>query len=277
MSQLEISPDPQRAPRPRKSRGPLVFGAAIAVGLAAAGVVLYVLDRDPPPPPPAPAEAVAPAEPPDAGEVEDPEVLAALTQPRMNQDALVRRRVAPLSSSPELQRWLAPDDLVRRFTSSVNNISEGESPRAVLAFLAPQGPFLARETRGERTVIDPASYERYEPITRVLSSFDPASAAGVYRELRPFIRRTYAEIAPPGRTFDQAVTQAIEGLLAVPVLDGDVELAPQAGALYGYADPELEQLTPAQKHLLRMGPANVKRLQKALRAWAQALGLKVNP
>jgi hypothetical protein len=38
-------------------------------------------------------------------------------------------------------------------------------------------------------------------------------------------------------------------------------------------DPELESLSQAQKHLLRMGPENILRIQSKLRELAKALGI----
>jgi len=45
------------------------------------------------------------------------------------------------------------------------------------------------------------------------------------------------------------------------------------GVGYGYADPRLEELTAAQKHLLRTGPRNALVIQTSLRAIALALGI----
>src|SRR5438477_361972 len=42
---------------------------------------------------------------------------------------------------------------------------------------------------------------------------------------------------------------------------------------YGYVDDRLEDLTPAQKQLLRMGPRNVRIIKARLRAIALALGI----
>jgi hypothetical protein len=42
---------------------------------------------------------------------------------------------------------------------------------------------------------------------------------------------------------------------------------------FQFADPELEALSPAQKHLLRMGPHNMRLVQTKLRAFARAAGL----
>ncbi|HLM44689.1 MAG TPA: DUF3014 domain-containing protein, partial [Myxococcaceae bacterium] len=51
-----------------------------------------------------------------------------------------------------------------------------------------------------------------------------------------------------------------------------VELTPK-GALYAYADPRLEALGAAEKHLLRMGPENMRKVQTKLTELAGALGL----
>jgi hypothetical protein len=43
--------------------------------------------------------------------------------------------------------------------------------------------------------------------------------------------------------------------------------------VYAFASPALEQLSPAQKLLIRTGPANARRIQARLRAIALALGI----
>jgi hypothetical protein len=39
----------------------------------------------------------------------------------------------------------------------------------------------------------------------------------------------------------------------------------RGNVLWEFSDPELENLTPPQKHLLRMGPANVRLIQSKIR------------
>ncbi len=56
-------------------------------------------------------------------------------------DAVVRELAAALSSNPKLVAWLANDDLIRRFTPSVDNIAAGISPKAHFAFLRPKEGF----------------------------------------------------------------------------------------------------------------------------------------
>jgi hypothetical protein len=255
---------PGNEPLPRPARAwPVVLGVIL---VALAGLVIWYLVQRPPegqltPPEPAPrgqetGAAVPPAEPP-------PTVQEG--------DARVRALVGPLSADPELAKWLGVEGLLQRFTTAVANIAEGESPRMVLNFMAPVGGFQVAEDQG-RTTIDPRSYERYDAVARVIGSLDAQGSAQAWAELRPLADRVYAEIAPPGRTFEQTFTRAIEHLLEVPVPQGDVEVVPK-GALYVYADPKLEGLSRAQKHLLRMGPGNIQIIQRRLQELHTALGL----
>jgi hypothetical protein len=41
--------------------------------------------------------------------------------------------------------------------------------------------------------------------------------------------------------------------------------------MYKYADPQLEELTPMQKQLLRMGPDNIRRIKEQARALREGL------
>jgi hypothetical protein len=64
----------------------------------------------------------------------------------------------------------------------------------------------------------------------------------------------------------------IATLVGVPVPGADVLLV-HKGALNAFADPRLEELTAAQKQLLRMGPRNVRLIQAKLREIGSALGM----
>jgi hypothetical protein len=66
--------------------------------------------------------------------------------------------------------------------------------------------------------------------------------------------------------------RAIVLLLKTPVREGTLAVEPR-GIVYGFADAELEKLTAAQKQLLRMGPGNVRVVQRTLRDIALALGI----
>ncbi|AFE05716.1 hypothetical protein COCOR_04232 [Corallococcus coralloides DSM 2259] len=257
-----IPPPPETEPTKTPSRGKVL---GILVALMVVGVLgsYFGLRRQSEAPPVVTAPPVV-----DAGVAEVP---AEVSLPES--DGRIRDLVGKLSVDPELAKWLQEQDLARRFTASVSNIADGESPRASLLFMAPVGAFqVGAAAANGRSEIAPLSYARYDLVARVLGSLDASGAAMVYRELKPLIDQAYREIAPPDQGFETAFGRAIQHLLAVPVPKGPVEVEPR-GALYVYASPELEGLSKAQKHLLRMGPGNMRLIQAKLRELRTALNL----
>jgi hypothetical protein len=91
-----------------------------------------------------------------------------------------------------------------------------------------------------------------------------------YRKLRPTLETAFRELGYPEITFSQRLKQAIEQLAQVPATREDVALEKRILS-YAFSDINLEDLNPAQKHLLRLGPQNVARIQKKLRALTSGL------
>jgi Protein of unknown function (DUF3014) len=223
------------------------------------------------------APALAPLE---ATPLVQPRVAAPTTIPPRadlppldSSDAFLRKLAAALSSNPAWGKWLLTDRLARRFVASVDNVAEGRSPKPHLGVLAPSGEFKANE-RGDAATIDQASFRRYDVVTGVIASLDVKGSAQLYQETLPLFRDAYKELGYPDRNFDDTLAKAIRQLLATPEPAGDVALRPAVKS-WKLADPALEDLTPAQKHLLRMGPENEKKVKQKLRELAEALNLAV--
>jgi Protein of unknown function (DUF3014) len=188
-------------------------------------------------------------------------------------DAFLRKLAAGLSSNPGWSKWLLTDRLAQRFVASVDNIAEGRSPKPHLGVLAASGDFKVRE-RGDAATVDPASYRRYDAVAGVIASLDVKGSAQLYQETRPLFADAYKALGYPDRNFDDALAKAIRQLLATPEPSGDLALR-AAVKSWKLADPTLEDLTPAQKHLLRMGPENERKIKQKLRELAEALNLSV--
>ena len=129
---------------------------------------------------------------------------------------------------------------------------------------------------GRSLIPDPASFLGYDVMADAVASLDPAAAAGAYRTVEPLFDVAFEDFGMPDVRFRTILDRAIDNLLAVPALPREVELVPHATS-FRYANPGYEQLTPAQKQFLRMGPRNVKaiqgklgEIQAALRAEATA-------
>jgi hypothetical protein len=185
-------------------------------------------------------------------------------------DAVVRELAAGLSSNPKLAAWLVNQDLIRRFTASVDRIASGVSPTSQVEFLRPQQGFAVKRQAGGVLVIDPESYQRYDTIAQVFASLDIDGSVALYRELKPLIDDAYAEFGPEGKSFDDRLDAAFDQLLAVPVLDQSPEVN-QLVVTYAWADEDVEGLSGAQRHFLRMGPDNVSLIQAKLGEFRAAL------
>jgi hypothetical protein len=176
-----------------------------------------------------------------------------------------------LSSHPELAAWLATDGLIRNFVVSVDNVSTGVTPARHLRVLAPKTKFVA-DAQGSRIVISERSYERYTGIADTVGSLDPAGLARIYSTLKPRLQEAYQELGHPDGNVDAAIEKALVVLLQTPVPTGAVTLK-EGVASYKFDREEFEDLAAAQKQLLRMGPRNMRVIQRQLWAIGRELGI----
>jgi hypothetical protein len=269
---LELRPgdaEPPREAPPTRSRLWLVVAAIL---LAAAITAVYVLSRKRPMPA---SVAIAPT---GAAKNEparslggSPEPIA--VPPLAESDAVVRRLVQALSNHPAVTAWLTTNGLIRNFTAAVTNIASGTLPAQQLGALRPAAPFRVLESDG-RLYIDPQSYNRYNGIADAVGSIDPGGAANVYATLKPRIEEAFGELGSPNRRFDQVLQEAIVTLLRTPIPNRPPEVKRNQNAFgYGFADMRLEDLSPAQKILIRMGPRNAGIVKARLREIGLALGI----
>ena len=268
-SSLELQTIRTEAPvarRPGAGAG-LVVGIVLVFLAAAAG---WWWLRGRATPAPALPAAAAPAAPASAA----PAAAPALPLPDLDaSDSFLREAVRRLSAHPQLAAWLVDADLARRFVAAVVAVAEGKSPASHLGFLAPAEPFRVR-TSGGRMYVDDASFRRWDLATDIFVSIDEGGAAELVRRIRPLLDEAYLEVGDPRGSFEQTLGRAIGNLLAVPVPIAPIEVR-AASVSYTWADHELEGLSLAQKHLLRLGPGNARRVQDKLRALAGALALDI--
>ncbi len=184
-------------------------------------------------------------------------------------DDAVRRLVLEQGPPQEMRSWLKQKDIVRTAVAAVDAVARGESPAPLLPFLSPQVKFAAAE-RGGRMLVDPGSFQRYDPLVAAFQAVPDAAWLRWYAALRPTLEKAFRELGYPDVTFAERLQQAIDHLLLAPPIAGDIVLERKMMS-YAFADPKLEGLSAAQKHLLRLGPANAARLQAKLRSLSRLL------
>ena len=258
---LDRAVPPDRGGPPRRNpTGLLVVVGVLVVALVAA----YLFLRR------APAQPV-PQETPTEVPVQREADPAIVLPPLDETDPVVRQLIEKLSLHPAVAAWLTTDGLILNFVVVTSRIAGGVTPVAELKAIGPIPRFRPRRA-GDDLFIDPSSYRRYDRYAAAVSSLDARGTARVYTTLKARITEAYERVAPSGGGFDPVLERAIIELLAVPVVEGEVELVPH-GIVYAFADERLQSLSAAQKQLLRMGPQNVRTVQAKLREIASALGI----
>ena len=242
----------------------LIAGIALATGFI---IAIYVLDNprsEQPPDPqsrvepgveeqrvePGPEHAIEPTPP------SPPPEIPGVVLPALGESDDFVRQVLSDTRLPDA--WLDNEDLLRRAAVVVDNAARGQYPRRQLGFLAPEGKFRVREI-GQALFIDPASYLRFNRYLDMLDSVSPELLAGLLSDTSPLLEEALRELGNDQPLLPQ-ILEAIDQVMAVPVLRGDLELV-QPKVFYEYADPALEGMSALQKQVLRMGPDNVVRLK----------------
>jgi hypothetical protein len=184
-------------------------------------------------------------------------------------DPAVRELIAAAQVPGLLREWSRQKELLRMVVAAVDNIAQGESPVVQLAFLTPKEKLSVIEKNGT-TCLDPRSYRRYDALINVFMAIPDETLIFWYKKLSPTLEAAFRELGYPGITFAQRLKQASEQLDQVPVTRENAPLEKKILS-YAFADSNLEDLNPAQKHFLRLGPQNVARIKKKLRRFISAL------
>lgn len=253
---------------PRQALSPMVIALVILGLLGSGAFIYYQMTKDLPTPQP----LASTGESPDfENEPASPAPEAIQVPPVDASDEILRSLVEQVSEHPQLARWALNDDLARRFVAAIDSMARGDSPRGHVTFMAPQGAFRA-ERQQQDLVIDDASFARYDLMTQVFLSLDTATSVRLYRQLEPLFDEAYQDLGYPGGDFDTVLQKAIAHLLETPIPEDPLEVEKGVRS-YRFSDPVLENLSPAQKHYLRMGAGNMRQLHTKLRLMATTLEL----
>lgn len=95
------------------------------------------------------------------------------------------------------------------------------------------------------------------------------------KQLNPLLDEAYKELGYPEEKFEDSLFEAFSLLMSTPVVYGDIYLRKKVIS-FAFKDPKLEKLNAAQKHLLRMGPENVKQIHTKLKEIAKKIGFQLD-
>ena len=121
-------------------------------------------------------------------------------------------------------------------------------------------------------VIDPRSYHRYDDVVATFEALDTEGMVALYKDLKPLMDEAYRQLGYPEGSFGEPLEKAIIHLLGTPDMPEQVPLTEKV-VTYAFQSDTLETQSAARKHLLRMGPENMRKTKAKLRSFATALGM----
>ncbi len=197
----------------------------------------------------------------------------AVEQPKLpdldESDTFVRDRVALMSNSGVLKKWLLANDLIRRLASYLDGLSRGVILGKIIPLSPAEGEFATHRLDG-KILMNAGNYERYNNTISVLISMDMKLMAQMFHFARPLLEKAFSELGYQPRQMDGIILSALDQVSSTPIILNPIELT-RDSVIYKFADPDLESLSPLQKQLIRSGPENTKRLQKQVKILRNAL------
>ena len=180
----------------------------------------------------------------------------------LSSDNFVRQ--ALLNISPGLDQWLKADQLIRKYVVIANDFAQGSRIGNHMSFLRLEESFAVEQGENGLTFA-PKSFHRYNNIAQTIQAIDAKAAAALYQKLRPLLLQVFAEFSyPQDITLESVIKKAAGEILATPAIEGQAALV-RPSVLYKFADAKLEALSPVQKQMIRMGPANTRVFQAKCR------------
>ena len=216
-----------------------------------------------------------PAEKPE--ETEEAEEEEDETEKPVELDKLREAFITHAKSISQNELWLefiAREDALVRCVKAVDSIAAGDIPVEPLDFLKPKTPFSASLNALGLLVVTMESIMRYKAAMDALHSIDMQAAADLYNEIEPVLNVIFHELGyPEAETFRAKLTEACTVILETPVMKGEGGLVHVAANLYKYSNPQLEELRPVQKLLMRLGEKNREEIRRRVTEFSKLLKL----
>ena len=169
-------------------------------------------------------------------------------------DSLIGDRVAGLIGLNAFKSFVNPEQLARRIVATVDNLPRKIAPVRMRAVRPVPGQFMPGA--GNRW--------RYTAHVKVFEALDTRALVQAYVKLYPLFQSAYVELGHPDGYFNDRLVEAIDDMLAAPLLAGAPELV-QPKVLYLFADPSLEGRSAGQKIMMRLGREDAVKVKAKLR------------
>lgn len=194
---------------------------------------------------------------------EKPARKAARADPRQMSEAAVNKELSRHWSLAQLRQFFNLQEQARRLVVTVDNLPGTHIPSQLRVARGVPG-LLVVDKQGEGITLDERNFQRYDAFIGFAESLDARTLGKLYAKFYPLLQHTYEDTGFPGQRFHDRVLAAIDDMLAAPKVTGQIRLV-QPKVLYRFEHPELEDLSPGQKIMIRIGPRNADRVKAVLK------------
>ena len=184
-------------------------------------------------------------------------------------DELVLSSALALSSAKESPMLLEKVDILHSFVVFTDHIAQGEVISNFSPFIKPEAHFTTYNEHGA-IYLDTKSYQRYDAYANVIDQLDIDTVVAQYKRFLPLIDADYQEMGNESGAFTDTLILAIDNINDTPIITTEIKLVAPF-AMYQFSDSHLENLNDAQKLMIRMGPKNLKKIQRKLGALKKKL------
>lgn len=191
----------------------------------------------------------------------EPEAIPELLPLLHESDDDIKPALGEIVGPDLVEQYLVKDQVISRLVATVDSLTSRQVPPPVNPAKPVAEKFIV-EKQGDKVVLSPKNYARYESYVALLDSVDIPSLMSTYERYAPLFQQAWEENGHRG-SFNKRLIEVIDNLLETPDVSGPVYLT-KPEAFYLYEDPELEALTAGQKILVRMGSANAAQVKAKL-------------
>ncbi len=219
-------------------------------------------------PEPEPAPVIQyPVQPaPAAGPDQDPEPLPELGP---DSDVTINEGAAGLLGAETLEEIGFAEDFIRRFVVTVDNMARDRLPVRLRPVASIPGSFVVAGDE-DNPVLSAENYRRYDRVVALFMAMPSPQLVDLYARNYPLFQEAYVELGYPDGYFNDRLIEVIDHLLEEPQVERPVALV-RPHVMFRFADPALEELSPGQKVLIRVGPENAGRIRAKLREFREEL------
>ena len=188
--------------------------------------------------------------------------------PERDQYAWVRKEVVELVGERNARMVYPGNRPLQQMVGVLASAAEGQIiARQVRFWREAQNfgkKFPVRKSRG-LIYMDEKGYKRFDRLVTVLTDIDTQFLVSLFNRIEPTLQKAYRLLGYKRGNVRTLLRSSIDNVLGAPVIEEPIPLK-RDSVNYKFADADLERHSPVEKQLIRMGPTNVRKLQKWLKS-----------